>query len=28
VVTRDWPEFLEGWRREHLHDRLTGLLPG
>ncbi len=28
VVTAEWPEFLEGWRREVLHDRLPGLLPG
>ncbi|RCS30948.1 ribonuclease D [Rhodanobacter denitrificans] len=28
VVTVEWPEFLEGWRREVLHDRLPGLLPG
>lgn len=28
VVTTEWPEFLEGWRREVLHDRLPGLLPG
>ncbi|HEY8682039.1 MAG TPA: ribonuclease D [Rhodanobacter sp.] len=28
VVTAEWPEFLEGWRRDVLHDRLTSLLPG
>ncbi len=28
VVTAQWPEFLEGWRREVLHDRLANLLPG
>jgi len=28
VVTAEWPEFLDGWRREVLHDRLTALLPG
>lgn len=28
VVTAEWPEFLEGWRREVLHDRLASLLPG
>jgi len=28
VVTSEWPEFLEGWRREVLHDRLVSLLPG
>jgi ribonuclease D len=28
VVTAEWPELLEGWRREVLHDRLVGLLPG
>jgi len=27
VVTRQWPEFLEGWRREVLHERLPALLP-
>lgn len=27
VTTREWPEFLEGWRREVLHRRLTALLP-
>jgi ribonuclease D len=27
VVTAQWPEFLEGWRREILHDGLTRLLP-
>lgn len=27
VVTAQWPEFLEGWRREVLHDRLATLLP-
>ncbi|MGP1665473.1 MAG: ribonuclease D, partial [Rhodanobacter sp.] len=26
VVTRQWPEFLEGWRREVLHDHLPSLL--
>lgn len=28
VVTTQWPESLEGWRRGLLHDRLTSLLPG
>ena len=28
VVTTEWPEFLDGWRREVLHDRLISLLPG
>jgi ribonuclease D len=28
VVTRAWPDFLEGWRRDLLHDRLPGLLAG
>ncbi len=28
VVTAEWPEFLEGWRREVLHERLSDLLPG
>jgi ribonuclease D len=28
VVTAEWPEFLNGWRREVLHDRLAALLPG
>lgn len=27
VVTAQWPEFLEGWRRAVLHDELTRLLP-
>lgn len=27
VVTRQWPESLEGWRRSVLHDRLARLLP-
>ncbi|WP_266182476.1 ribonuclease D [Dyella humicola] len=27
VVTAQWPEFLEGWRRDVLHDGLTRLLP-
>lgn len=27
VVTAEWPEFLDGWRRELLHPRLVGLLP-
>lgn len=27
VVTAQWPEGLEGWRREVLHNHLTGLLP-
>jgi ribonuclease D len=27
VVTAEWPEFLEGWRRSVLHDRLVALLP-
>jgi ribonuclease D len=28
VVTREWPDSLEGWRRDVLHDRLAALLPG
>ena len=28
VVTAQWPEALEGWRRPVLFDRLTRLLPG
>lgn len=28
VVTRQWPDFLAGWRSEVLHDRLPALLPG
>ncbi|WP_329743298.1 ribonuclease D [Dyella sp. A6] len=28
VVTTEWPEFLEGWRREVLQDALAALLPG
>jgi len=28
VVTAEWPEFLDGWRRQVLHERLPGLLPG
>ena len=28
VVTTEWPDFLDGWRREVLHDRLVTLLPG
>jgi ribonuclease D len=27
VSTGEWPEFLEGWRREVLYGRLTALLP-
>jgi ribonuclease D len=27
VVTTEWPDLLEGWRREVLHDGLAGLLP-
>lgn len=27
VVTAQWPEFLEGWRRGVLQDDLSGLLP-
>ncbi|HEX7111940.1 MAG TPA: ribonuclease D [Mizugakiibacter sp.] len=27
VVTRAWPELLEGWRREVLEERLASLLP-
>lgn len=27
VVTAEWPEFLDGWRHEVLHDRLANLLP-
>ncbi|GAB3790199.1 ribonuclease D [Dyella agri] len=28
VVTREWPDFLEGWRHGVLHERLPALLPG
>lgn len=28
VVTAQWPTFLEGWRRQVLHDDLPSLLPG
>jgi ribonuclease D len=28
VVTAEWPELLEGWRHEVLHDHLVRLLPG
>jgi ribonuclease D len=28
VVTAEWPDFLDGWRRDVLHDRLPALLPG
>lgn len=28
VVTAEWPDFLDGWRRDVLHDRLPTLLPG
>lgn len=28
VVTAEWPDFLDGWRRDVLHDRLANLLPG
>ncbi|MEW9572885.1 ribonuclease D [Rhodanobacter sp. Si-c] len=28
VVTREWPDFLDGWRCEVLHERLPALLPG
>jgi ribonuclease D len=28
VSTGEWPEFLEGWRRGVLHERLGTLLPG
>jgi ribonuclease D len=27
VVTRHWPDSLDGWRRGVLHDRLAALLP-
>ncbi|MDE3210623.1 MAG: ribonuclease D [Pseudomonadota bacterium] len=27
AVTNEWPEFLDGWRRELLHDDLLKLLP-
>lgn len=27
VVTAEWPEMLEGWRRELLHEGLASLLP-
>ena len=28
VITAEWPDFLEGWRRDVLHDALVALLPG
>jgi len=28
VVTAEWPDMLDGWRRDVLHDRLASLLPG
>jgi ribonuclease D len=28
VATREWPDFLEGWRRGVLFERLSALLPG
>jgi ribonuclease D len=28
LTTREWPEFLEGWRRDILNERLSTLLPG
>lgn len=28
VVTAEWPDFLDGWRHDVLHDRLASLLPG
>jgi ribonuclease D len=28
VVTAEWPELLDGWRRDVLHDCLSKLLPG
>ncbi|MFC5743509.1 ribonuclease D [Dyella tabacisoli] len=28
VVTTEWPDLLDGWRRGLLYDRLTNLLPG
>jgi ribonuclease D len=28
LATGEWPEFLEGWRRDLLHERLSALLPG
>lgn len=28
LTTGEWPEFLDGWRRGVLHERLSGLLPG
>lgn len=28
VVTAEWPEFLEGWRHDVLHESLPALLPG
>ncbi|SFK24124.1 ribonuclease D [Rhodanobacter glycinis] len=28
VVTAEWPDFLDGWRRSVLHDELSALLPG
>jgi ribonuclease D len=27
LTTREWPDFLEGWRHGVLHDRLSALLP-
>lgn len=27
VVTAEWPDFLDGWRRDVLHDELVSLLP-
>jgi ribonuclease D len=27
LTAREWPEFLEGWRRGVLHERLSALLP-
>ncbi|OOG49213.1 ribonuclease D [Rhodanobacter sp. C01] len=28
VVTAEWPDLLDGWRHDVLHDRLANLLPG
>jgi ribonuclease D len=28
VVTAEWPDLLDGWRHDVLHERLSSLLPG
>jgi len=28
VVTAEWPDLLDGWRHDVLHDHLASLLPG